>query len=56
MHGLVDAPLAVNVGVVQTLQSSILLANVQPGQMAKTMERRRRLAYGAAEDCDVMGQ
>ena len=43
VHGLVDEPLAVDVGVVHTLQSSILLADVQPGQHAKKMERRKVL-------------
>ena len=41
MHGLVDVPLAVDVGVVHTLQSSILPAVVQPGLLASKMERRK---------------
>ena len=32
-----------NVGVIHTLQSSILLADVKPGQPAKKMERRKLL-------------
>ena len=43
VHGLVDEPLAVDVGVVHTLQPSILLADVQPGQLATKMERRKTL-------------
>ena len=43
VHGLVDEPLAVDVGVVHTLRSSILLAVVKPGQPAKKMERRKNL-------------
>ena len=43
VHGLVDVPLAVDVGVVHTLQSSNILADVQPGQHAKKMERRKVL-------------
>ena len=35
VHGLVDEPLAVDVGVVHTLQASIKIADVQPGQLAK---------------------
>ena len=47
VHRLVDEPLAVEVGVLHTLQSSILLAVVQPGQLAKTMERRKILGRQA---------
>ena len=36
-----DEPLAVDVGVVHTLQSSVLIADVQPGQVVKKMERRK---------------
>ena len=43
VHGLVDEPLAVDVGVVHTLQSSILPAVVQPGLLASKMERRKVL-------------
>ena len=43
VHGLVDEPLAVDVGVVHTLQSSIPLPDVQPGQLATKMERRKVL-------------
>ena len=43
VHGLVDVPLAVDVGVVHTLQSSIPPADVKPGQHAKKMERRKIL-------------
>ena len=43
VHGLGHEPLAVDVGVVHTLQSSILLADVQPGQLTKNMERRKIL-------------
>ena len=46
VHGLIDEPLAVDVGVVHTLQSSILRANVKPGQPAKKMERRKILRIG----------
>ena len=41
VHGLADEPLAVDVGVVHTLQTSVLLADVHPGQLAKKMERRK---------------
>ena len=41
VHGLVDEPLAVDVGLVHTLQSSIPLADVHPGQLASKMERRK---------------
>ena len=41
VHGLADVPLAVDVGVVHTLQSSILPADVNPGQHAKKMEQRK---------------
>ena len=43
VHGLADVPLAVDVGVVHTLQSSINLADVHPGQLAKKMEQRKVL-------------
>ena len=43
VHGLVDVPLAVDVGVVHTLQSSIPPANMNPGQHAKKMEGRKSL-------------
>ena len=43
MHGLVDWPLVVDVGVVHTLQSSIPLAGVQPGQLATKREHRKIL-------------
>ena len=39
MHGLVDEPLAVDVGVVHILQLSNL--DVQPGHPAKKMERHK---------------
>ena len=42
-YGLVDVPLAVDVGVVHTLQSSIPPANMNPGQHAKKMEGRKSL-------------
>ena len=41
VHGLVDVPLAVDVGVFHTLQPSILPADVKPGQLAKKMEQRK---------------
>ena len=43
MHGLVDEPLAVDVGVVHSLQSSIKIAEVQPGKSAKKMEQQKVL-------------
>ena len=43
VHGLDAEPLAVDVGVVHTLQSSINLADVQPGQLARKMEQRKVL-------------
>ena len=43
VHGFVDVPLAVDAGVVHTLQYSILSADVNPGQLAKQMEQRKIL-------------
>ena len=43
VHGLDADPLAVDVGVVHTLQSSINSADVQPGPLAKKMEQRKVL-------------
>ena len=43
VHGLDAEPLAVNVGVVHTLQSAINLAHVQPGQLARKLEQRKVL-------------
>ena len=41
VHGLDDEPSAVDVGVVHTLQSSVKLADVQPGKLAKKMEQQK---------------
>ena len=45
VHGLVDEPLAVDVGVVHTLQSSIQLADVNPGQLANVLDATRHTQF-----------
>ena len=41
VHGRFDEPLAVDVGVVHSLQSSTKIAENQPGDMAKKMEQQK---------------
>ena len=41
VHGLDGQPLAVDFAVVHTLQSSITLADVQPGKVARQAENRK---------------
>ena len=41
VHGLDDESFAVNVGVMHTLQSSVKLADVQPGKLAKKTEQQK---------------
>ena len=54
VHGLVDEPLVVDVGVVHSLQSSIKLVEVQPGKLAKkdgaTQSLRAQSAVSAGSD------
>ena len=45
VHGLVDEPLAVDVGVVHTLQSSIQLADVNPDQLANVLDATRHTQF-----------
>ena len=41
VHGLDDESFVVNVGVMHTLQSSVKLADVQPGKLAKKTEQQK---------------